>query len=132
MELQRLQPIVLDAAYRPRQTPLLSNAAASGCVTIEGIEMLFEQVRRMCGRRGEVIRRGAVLVRCKCRDARVGLRRGRGVSCSRRCLSAQGCAQCEIWTHRPAPRREIAVGLAAFLQQKAFGELPKLLSDAMR
>ena len=44
----------------------------------------------------------------------------------------QGCAQCEIWTHRPAPRREIAAGLAAFLQQKDFGELPKLLTDAMR
>jgi len=82
-ELRRLQPIVLDAAYRPRQTPLLTNAAAAGCVTIEGIEMLFEQ----------------------------------------------GCAQCEIWTHRAAPRREIAVGLAAFLAAKEFGPLPKLLAD---
>ena len=41
--LRSQKPIVLDAAYRPRETPLLANAAAAGCVVIEGIEMLFEQ-----------------------------------------------------------------------------------------
>ena len=76
--LRKLGPIVLDAAYRPRDTPLLSAASAAGCVTIEGIEMLFEQ----------------------------------------------GCAQCEIWTHRPAPRGAIAVGIKAFLESQAFGPLP--------
>ena len=76
--LRKLGPIVLDAAYRPRDTPLLNAASAAGCVTIEGIEMLFEQ----------------------------------------------GCAQCEIWTHRPAPRGAIAVGIKAFLESQAFGPLP--------
>ena len=55
---------VLDAAYKPRDTPLLSAAREAGCVAIEGIEMLFEQ----------------------------------------------GCAQCELWTGRPAPRPEIVRG----------------------
>ena len=41
--LKRFSPIVLDAAYRPRDTPLLTAAAAAGCLTIEGVEMLFEQ-----------------------------------------------------------------------------------------
>ena len=76
--LKALNPIVLDAAYRPRDTPLLTAAAAAGCVTIEGVEMLFEQ----------------------------------------------GCAQCEIWTHRPAPRGAIAVGIKAFLEAQSFGPLP--------
>ncbi|KAL1529752.1 hypothetical protein AB1Y20_000688 [Prymnesium parvum] len=84
-ELKRLQPIVLDAAYRPPQTLLLTTAATAGCPTIEGVEMLFEQ----------------------------------------------GCAQCEIWTHRVAPRREIAVSLASFLKDKDFGDLPKLILHAM-
>ena len=79
--LRKLQPLVLDAAYRPRETPLLRDAAAAGCTTLEGVEMLFEQ----------------------------------------------GCAQCAIWTHRPAPRREIADGLVAFLQRNDFGATPKLL-----
>jgi len=34
---------VMDLVYRPRQTPLLRQAAASGCRTVEGIEMLVEQ-----------------------------------------------------------------------------------------
>lgn len=34
---------VFDLAYRPRRTPLLDRAGRSGCVTIEGIEMLIEQ-----------------------------------------------------------------------------------------
>lgn len=34
---------VVDLVYRPRQTPLLRQAAASGCRTVEGIEMLVEQ-----------------------------------------------------------------------------------------
>ena len=79
--LRKLRPLVLDAAYRPRETPLLRDASAAGCTTLEGVEMLFEQ----------------------------------------------GCAQCAIWTHRPAPRREIAEGLVAFLQRNDFGETPKLL-----
>merc|ERR1712159_112400 len=66
--LRQKMPVVSDAAYRPRQTPLLRDAVDAGCVVIEGIEMLFEQ----------------------------------------------GCAQCEIWTHRPAPRAEIARGMAVF------------------
>ena len=43
--LRRLHPLVLDAAYRPRETPLLADARAAGCTAIEGIEMLFEQAR---------------------------------------------------------------------------------------
>ena len=39
-------------------------------------------------------------------------------------LFEQGCAQCEIWTHRPAPRGAIAVGIKAFLESQAFGPLP--------
>jgi len=80
--LRARSPIVLDAAYRPRETPLLTAAAAAGCVTIEGIEMLFEQ----------------------------------------------GCAQAEIWTHRPAPRAAIAAGLAAFTASQDFGPLPARLA----
>jgi len=76
--LRSLQPIVLDAAYRPRETPLLAAVKEAGCIGIEGVEMLFEQ----------------------------------------------GCAQCQIWTHRPPPRALIAKGLAAFLHQQEFGPLP--------
>lgn len=83
-ELRRLQPIVLDAAYIPRETPLLRDATAAGCTTIEGIEMLFEQ----------------------------------------------GCAQSELWTHRTAARREIAISLAGFLSSKQFGQLPPRLVRA--
>lgn len=83
--LRSAGPIVLDAAYRPRQTPLLQDAAKAGCVTIEGIEMLFEQ----------------------------------------------GCAQSEIWTSRPADRKEIAKGIAAFLDAQQFGPLPRLLLDEL-
>ena len=34
---------VVDLVYRPRRTPLLQQAAASGCRVVEGIEMLVEQ-----------------------------------------------------------------------------------------
>ncbi len=37
---------VFDLVYRPRRTPLLERAAAAGCRTIEGIEMLIEQGAR--------------------------------------------------------------------------------------
>lgn len=83
--LKTLNPIVLDAAYRPRDTPLLSAAAAAGCTTIEGVEMLFEQ----------------------------------------------GCAQCEIWTRRPAPRGAIAVGIKAFLESQDFGPLPARIASEL-
>jgi pentafunctional AROM polypeptide len=36
-------PVVLDVAYRPRVTPLLAQAAAAGCATVEGVEMLVAQ-----------------------------------------------------------------------------------------
>lgn len=35
--------VVFDLVYRPRRTALLEQAAARGCVTIEGVEMLVEQ-----------------------------------------------------------------------------------------
>jgi shikimate dehydrogenase len=37
---------VFDLVYRPRRTPLLRRAAAAGCPTVEGIEMLIEQGAR--------------------------------------------------------------------------------------
>ena len=37
-------------------------------------------------------------------------------------------AQAKIWTHRPAPRKEIVVGLAAFLESQEFGTLPARLA----
>jgi pentafunctional AROM polypeptide len=37
------KPVVLDAAYRPRRTALLSQAAEAGCPVIEGIDMLLAQ-----------------------------------------------------------------------------------------
>ena len=84
--LRKRSPIVLDAAYRPRETPLLAAARASGCVAIEGIEMLFEQ----------------------------------------------GCAQCELWTHRAAPRAEIVQGLSIFLASQDFGPLPPRLANILK
>merc|ERR1712070_1982 len=47
-ELRRLAPVVLDAAYVPRQTPLLADAQAAGCTTLEGVQMLFEQGCEQC------------------------------------------------------------------------------------
>jgi shikimate dehydrogenase len=43
-----LQPetTVFDLVYRPRRTALLERAAATGCRTVEGIEMLIEQGAR--------------------------------------------------------------------------------------
>lgn len=43
-----LQPglVVFDLVYRPRRTALLHRAAAAGCRTVEGIEMLIEQGAR--------------------------------------------------------------------------------------
>jgi shikimate dehydrogenase len=37
---------VIDLVYRPRRTALLTRAAAAGCRTVEGIEMLIEQGAR--------------------------------------------------------------------------------------
>mmetsp|Transcript_123667 Transcript_123667/g.395635 ORF Transcript_123667/g.395635 Transcript_123667/m.395635 type:complete len:306 (+) Transcript_123667:76-993(+) len=63
--LERLRPVVLEAAYIPRRTAFVLQALAKGCEVVEGAEMLFEQ----------------------------------------------GCAQCEIWTGKPAPRGKIASAL---------------------
>eukprot|EP00930_Biecheleria_cincta_P089496 TRINITY_DN78814_c0_g1_i1.p1 TRINITY_DN78814_c0_g1~~TRINITY_DN78814_c0_g1_i1.p1 ORF type:complete len:358 (-),score=59.11 TRINITY_DN78814_c0_g1_i1:400-1473(-) len=63
--LERCKPVVLEAAYIPRQTAFVKQALAAGCDVVEGVEMLFEQ----------------------------------------------GCAQCEIWTAKPAPRQAIASNL---------------------
>ncbi|GBG27741.1 Pentafunctional AROM polypeptide [Hondaea fermentalgiana] len=41
--LREHQPVVVDVAYRPRQTELLKQAASCGCITYEGIDMLVEQ-----------------------------------------------------------------------------------------
>jgi shikimate 5-dehydrogenase len=41
--LARHRPVVLDAAYRPRRTVLLVQAAQAGSRTLEGIDMLVEQ-----------------------------------------------------------------------------------------
>jgi len=38
--------VVFDLVYRPRETPLLRQARAAGCRTVEGIEMLIEQGAR--------------------------------------------------------------------------------------
>jgi shikimate dehydrogenase len=40
------RPVVFDLVYWPRRTPLLERAAAEGCVTVEGIEMLIGQGAR--------------------------------------------------------------------------------------
>ena len=37
------RPVVLDAAYKPRETALLRQAGAAGCVCIPGASMLLEQ-----------------------------------------------------------------------------------------
>eukprot|EP00667_Euglena_gracilis_P019835 EG_transcript_21328 len=37
------KPVVMDLAYRPRKTVLLQQAAAAGCETVEGIDLLIEQ-----------------------------------------------------------------------------------------
>mmetsp|Transcript_4296 Transcript_4296/g.6352 ORF Transcript_4296/g.6352 Transcript_4296/m.6352 type:complete len:917 (+) Transcript_4296:3-2753(+) len=44
----RCKPVVLDVAYRPRKTALLSQAESFGCVTFEGIDMLVEQGIEQC------------------------------------------------------------------------------------
>ncbi|HJP64716.1 MAG TPA: shikimate dehydrogenase [Actinomycetota bacterium] len=44
-ELRR-ETAVFDLVYRPRRTPLLRRAGATGCRTIQGIEMLIEQGAR--------------------------------------------------------------------------------------
>jgi shikimate 5-dehydrogenase len=41
--LTRFKPIVFDAAYRPRNTPLLIQANQLGCPIIQGIDMLIAQ-----------------------------------------------------------------------------------------
>jgi len=41
--LSTFKPVVVDAAYRPRRTKLLQQAASCGCETFEGIDMLIEQ-----------------------------------------------------------------------------------------
>jgi pentafunctional AROM polypeptide len=42
-ELFKSCPIVLDAAYKPAETPLLMAAREAGCSCIQGAEMLYEQ-----------------------------------------------------------------------------------------
>eukprot|EP00906_Rhabdomonas_costata_P026554 RCo037837 len=37
------KPVVVDLAYRPRRTPLLKQAEAAGCATVQGIELLIAQ-----------------------------------------------------------------------------------------
>lgn len=37
------RPVFLEMAYKPRQTPMLMNAQASGWATIEGIQAMIEQ-----------------------------------------------------------------------------------------
>lgn len=46
--LTKFAPVVLDAAYMPRETPLLEAARRTGCVAFEGIEMLAEQAYAQC------------------------------------------------------------------------------------
>jgi len=46
--LRRHSPVVLDAAYRPRDTPLLAAARRAGCTAFEGVEMLAEQAYAQC------------------------------------------------------------------------------------
>ena len=43
-------------------------------------------------------------------------------------LFEQGCAQAEIWTHRPAPRAAIVAGLQVFTNSQEFGPLPARLT----
>jgi pentafunctional AROM polypeptide len=42
-ELFNKKPVAVDLAYRPRRTPLLKQATAAGCETVEGIALLIEQ-----------------------------------------------------------------------------------------
>ena len=37
------KPIVVDAAYRPRDTALIRQAEAASCKTFVGVQMLIEQ-----------------------------------------------------------------------------------------
>jgi len=46
--LQRCKPVVLEAAYIPRQTAFVKQALEAGCEVIEGVEMLFEQGCAQC------------------------------------------------------------------------------------
>jgi shikimate dehydrogenase len=46
LEALEPRPVIFDLVYRPRRTPLLDAAAAAGCPTVEGIEMLIEQGTR--------------------------------------------------------------------------------------
>ena len=43
LEALEPRPLVFDLVYRPRRTRLLEQAAAAGCPTVEGIEMLIGQ-----------------------------------------------------------------------------------------
>jgi shikimate dehydrogenase len=43
LEALEPRPVVFDLVYRPRRTLLLEQAAAAGCPTVEGIEMLIGQ-----------------------------------------------------------------------------------------
>jgi len=46
--LERCHPVVLEAAYIPRQTSFVKQALAAGCEVVEGVEMLFEQGCEQC------------------------------------------------------------------------------------
>ena len=37
------KPVVFDAVYMPLQTRLLREAAAAGCITVDGLEMFVGQ-----------------------------------------------------------------------------------------
>ncbi len=39
----RSKPLVIDFAYKPRETALLLGARQNGCNTVEGIELLIQQ-----------------------------------------------------------------------------------------
>jgi pentafunctional AROM polypeptide len=46
--LERCRPLVLEAAYIPRQTAFVKQALKAGCDVIEGLEMLFAQGCEQC------------------------------------------------------------------------------------
>merc|ERR1712060_297795 len=46
--LERCHPVVLEAAYIPRQTSFVKQALSAGCSVVEGVEMLFEQGCAQC------------------------------------------------------------------------------------
>ena len=46
--LQKFKPTCLEAAYIPRHTAFVTQALASGCRVVEGVEMLFEQGCAQC------------------------------------------------------------------------------------